>query len=129
MEKKKKSALDELLSEITAEEQSRIDSKMLLAAKIADAMKKKGWNKTMLMEAMGKRNPSEITRWLSGTHNFTADTLEKLQHKLGVKLLNVELEDNYAIEEQKYYTSIETDKSSSWASFSSIFEQEYPLCY
>lgn len=129
MEKKKKSALDELLSEITAEEQSRIDSKMLLAAKIADAMKKKGWNKTMLMEAMGKRNPSEITRWLSGTHNFTADTLEKLQHKLGVKLLNVELEDNYAIEEQEYYTSIETDKSSSWASFSSIFEQEYPLCY
>ena len=129
MEKKKKSALDELLSEITAEEQSRIDSKMLLAAKFADAMKKKGCNKTMLMEAMGKRNPSEITRWLSGTHNFTADTLEKLQHKLGVKLLNVELEDNYAIEEQKYYTSIETDKSSSWASFSSIFEQEYPLCY
>jgi transcriptional regulator with XRE-family HTH domain len=62
---------------------------MLIAAKIADAMAAKGWNKTLLMKAMGKTNPSEITRWLSGTHNFTTDTLIDLQRALNIKLLDV----------------------------------------
>lgn len=52
---KKQSSLDKLLDEITPEEQERTDAKMLLAAKIADAMEAKGWNNKMLMEAMGKK--------------------------------------------------------------------------
>lgn len=89
MEKNRQGALDKILSEITPEQQSRTDAKMQLAAKIADAMEVKGWNNKMLMEAMGKKNPSEITRWLSGTHNFTVETLIDLEHVLETKLLNL----------------------------------------
>ena len=82
-------ALNSLLSEITPEEQAKTDAKMLLAVKIADAMQAKGWNKTRLMKEMGKSNPSEITRWLSGTQNFTVDTLVDLERVLEIKLLDL----------------------------------------
>jgi hypothetical protein len=81
-------AIDLLLSEITPKEQARTTARMLLAAKIADAMAAKSWKKKDLMLALGKKNQSEITRWLSGTHNFTSDLLSDLQDVLGIKLLN-----------------------------------------
>ena len=85
-------ALNRLFSEITPEEQAKTDAKMLLAVKIADAMKVKNWNKKQLMKEMGKTNPSEITRWLSGTQNFTVETLVDLERVLNIKLL--QLQDN-----------------------------------
>ena len=36
-----------------------------------------GLNKRQFAEALGKR-PNEITRWLSGEHNFTISTLAML---------------------------------------------------
>ena len=81
--------LDELLSEITPQEQRRTDKRMLLAARIDDAMKAQGWRKGDLAREMNKQ-PSIITRWLSGTHNFESDTLFELEDKLGIKLMNVE---------------------------------------
>jgi|LSQX01.3.fsa_nt_gb hypothetical protein len=52
---KKQSPLDELLSEITPEEQEKTDVKMQLAAKISDTMAAIGWNNKMLMKALGKK--------------------------------------------------------------------------
>jgi transcriptional regulator with XRE-family HTH domain len=54
---------------------------MLLAARIDDARKAKGWSQHEFAEQMGK-NPSEISKWLSGTHNFTSDTLWDIEEKL-----------------------------------------------
>lgn len=82
-------ALNRLFSEITPEEQAKTDAKMLLAVKIADAMKAKNWNKKQLMTKMGKTNQSEITRWLSGTQNFTVETLVDLERVLDIKLLQL----------------------------------------
>lgn len=89
METYKDEALNSLLSEITPSEQAKTDAKMLLAVKIADAMQTKGWNKTRLMKEMRKTNPSEITRWLSGTQNFTVETLVDLERVLEIKLLDL----------------------------------------
>lgn len=80
--------LAELLSEITPEEQRKTDKRMLLAARIDDAMKAKGWKKGDLAREMNKQ-PSVITRWLSGTNNFESDTLFELEEKLGINLVNV----------------------------------------
>lgn len=84
-----KNMIDDLLGTITPEEQAKTDAKMLLAAKIADAMKTKGWKNKDLLKALNKKNPSEITKWLSGTHNFTVDTLVDLENVLNAKLLNI----------------------------------------
>jgi ribosome-binding protein aMBF1 (putative translation factor) len=80
--------LDNLLAEITPEEQARTDRKMRIAAIIDDAIKAKGWGKKQFAEKIG-RKPSEITKWLSGTQNFTVDTLADIEQVLGIKLLNL----------------------------------------
>ena len=79
--------IDDLLDSINPIDQEKVDAKMLLAAKIADAMKAKKWKNKDLLKAVGKDNPSIITKWLSGTHNFTMDTLIELEHALEIKLL------------------------------------------
>ena len=60
----------------------------LKAVLIDEALKAKGWNKKQLAEVMHK-NPSEVTKWLSGTHNFTLETLYLIELHLGVKLFIV----------------------------------------
>ena len=61
---------------------------MRTAARIADAMKAAGLNKSQFARKMGK-SPSEITKWLSGTHNFTIDTLVSIEAALGAPILQV----------------------------------------
>ena len=90
-EKYESNFLSELLSEITPKEQAKTNYRMMLAAKIDQARARKGWSKKELADQMGKR-PSEITKWLSGTHNFTCDTLFDLQYLLDERFLNVEEE-------------------------------------
>jgi hypothetical protein len=35
------------------------------------------------------QTPSTISKWLSGTHNFTIDTLYDIEYMLGIELVNV----------------------------------------
>lgn len=84
---KKKDLLNDLLSTIRADEQSKTDKKMILAVKIANAIKAKGHNKSEFAEVLGKQ-PSEISKWLSGTHNFTVETLMDIEQVLSIQLLD-----------------------------------------
>lgn len=61
----------------------QVERKMRIAAQIEDAMKNAGLTKTQFARLMGKY-PSEITRWLSGTHNFTSDLLAEIDVALGI---------------------------------------------
>lgn len=82
------SIMDDIFESIDPKEKEKTRQKMLLASKIEDAMKAKGWNKTKLLKAMKQKNASVATKWFSGTHNFTIETLIELQDILGVNLLN-----------------------------------------
>ena len=62
--------------------------KMKLAAKIDDLRIEKGWNKGAFAGEMN-REPSVITKWLSGTHNFTADTLSEIAFVFGLEEIQV----------------------------------------
>jgi len=81
--------MDELFSDFDPIEAERVENRMLLAAKIDDAIKAKGWSKKEFAEKMSK-SPSEISKWLSGTHNFTSDTLFDIAKILGTSLINLE---------------------------------------
>ena len=80
--------LDNLLSEITPEQQARTDRKMRIASIIDDVMKRKGLGKKQFANKIGYK-PSEITKWLSGTHNFTIETISDIERALGVRILNL----------------------------------------
>ena len=63
----------------------KVAAKMRTAARIADAMNAAGLSKSQFARKMGK-SPSEITKWLSGTHNFTIDSLQEISAVLGVEI-------------------------------------------
>lgn len=78
--------LDNLLKEITPEEQARTDQKMRIAAIIGETLLLKKISKKDFAHKVGRRQ-SEITKWLSGTHNFTIDTLTDIEQVLNIKLI------------------------------------------
>lgn len=74
VESKNESVLDLLISQGDENEYAKVESRMGIAVKIANALKRKGMTQKELAEKLGKR-PSEISEWLTGNHNFTHDTL------------------------------------------------------
>lgn len=59
-----------------------------IVVRINQLLLEKGISKKNLAESMGK-NPSEISKWLSGEHNFTLRSIAKLSAELGEPLLEV----------------------------------------
>lgn len=66
----------------------RTRNRMLVAMRIADALKAKGISQKRFAEKTG-RSESEISEWLSGDRNFTIDTLSDIKKYLGIDLLNI----------------------------------------
>lgn len=77
--------LQELLDEVTPLEMEQTNVKMQLAANIQDLIRSKGWSKTKFASEMNKTQP-EISKWLSGVHNFTVETLVPISQVLGVEI-------------------------------------------
>jgi transcriptional regulator with XRE-family HTH domain len=77
--------IETLRKETTPQERNRIQVKMRLAARLQDLMLSKSWNQQEFAANMGK-HPSEITKWLSGTHNFTLDTLSDIATAMDITL-------------------------------------------
>ena len=84
----KVSLLEQLLDNITPDEQHRTNNRMLLAARIADVLNEKNISQIQLAKMLGKHH-SVITKWLSGTHNFTSDTLSDIEYALGITLFQI----------------------------------------
>jgi transcriptional regulator with XRE-family HTH domain len=77
--------ISELLNEITPVEKMQTSTKMSLAARLDDLITARGWGKSEFAEKVNK-NASEITKWLSGTQNFTIDTLSEISLALGMSV-------------------------------------------
>ena len=71
---------------IPVEVSEQNDRRMGLAVKIADTLRSRGITNQECAFMMGKK-PSEVTRWLSGTHNFTTETLWQMERVLKIQLL------------------------------------------
>lgn len=65
-----------------------IDLSFAISNKINALMQERGLSKKQFAEQIGKR-PSEITRWLSGQHNFTVSTLAMLSTFFGKSIISV----------------------------------------
>jgi transcriptional regulator with XRE-family HTH domain len=78
--------LEELRNETSPQMNQQISKRMKLAAQIDDVLMSRGLTNQEFAFMMGKK-PSEITRWLSGTHNFTTETLWEIERVLNIQLL------------------------------------------
>ena len=79
---------DELYSSIPEDSRRMSSYSFSIAARIDEILIRKGWNKTDFAKAMGKTN-AEISKWMSGQHNFTIATVAKIECVLGEDILSV----------------------------------------
>lgn len=87
--KRKSEVLQEVRKILSPLEKEKIDTKLALSARIADAVQQRYAKKGDFAEAVGVQN-GLVSRWLSGSHNFTVDTLVEIEHILDIQLLNRE---------------------------------------
>ncbi|MDN3656693.1 helix-turn-helix transcriptional regulator [Ferruginibacter paludis] len=81
-------AIQQLQKSRSATAFEKTKKQLMLAAKIQDAIKEKGLNNSRFAQQMDQ-HPSVISKWLSGTHNFTTDTLFDIEAVLGIKLVMI----------------------------------------
>jgi transcriptional regulator with XRE-family HTH domain len=103
--------LERVARRITPELSEQNDRRMGLAVKIANILHERGITNQEFAYMMGKK-PSEISRWLSGTHNFTTETLWQIERTLKVQLLTSSpVEPNDVYNELKTLISDEVQKA------------------
>jgi len=90
-----------ILKEILDETPKEVDAFVKLygdiVVRVHQILKEKGINQKDLAERLGK-TPSEISKWLSGSHNFTLSSLSKLQSELEETIIYVPKKDSFHVQ-------------------------------
>ena len=73
---------------IPAEQKAQFELSFAIADRIDAILKAKGMSQKRFAQLLGKRE-SEISKWLTGRHNFTLQTIVKIETALGCKLIDV----------------------------------------
>ena len=80
--------LDDMLGPIPDAVRNEVELSFEISDRIDFLMHEKGLTKKQFADAIGRR-PSEITKWLSGQHNFTIATLAMLSSFFGRPIVTV----------------------------------------
>ena len=78
----------ECLAAIPEERKAEFDLSFAIATRIDEVLKRKGMTQRELAWRLGKRE-SEISKWLTGRHNFTTNTIARISLALGAPIINV----------------------------------------
>jgi transcriptional regulator with XRE-family HTH domain len=81
-------SFQEMMASVPANIQQEVDLELAISNRINNLMTERGLSKLEFAQALGKR-PSEVTKWLSGQHNFTIRTLSLLSAFFGESLIYV----------------------------------------
>lgn len=76
------------LNKIPNNIERQVSLSMAVSDRIAEILKLKGMTQKEFAKEM-KRSEAEVSRWLSGTHNFTLSTIANISSCLGAELLQV----------------------------------------
>ena len=79
---------DELIARIPQDTMRHHNLLISTGCRIEEILKRKGWSQADLAKAMGKKE-SEISRWMGGGHNFTLETIAKIETVLGEEIISV----------------------------------------
>ena len=82
-------SFQQMVASVPANIQQEVDLELALSNRISDLMAERGLSKLEFAQALGNR-PSEVTKWLSGQHNFTIRTISLLSAFFGESIIHVE---------------------------------------
>ncbi|WP_353168601.1 helix-turn-helix domain-containing protein [Flavobacterium sp.] len=66
-----------------------VEKNMAIANKIHEMLEERGLKAADLARMLNKQ-PSEISKWLTGTHTFTTKTITKIETILGEDIIHIE---------------------------------------
>ena len=72
------------LAAIPAEQKAEFDLSFGIAERISEILKAKGLTQKDFARLLNKQD-SEISKWLTGRHNFTTQTIARIETALGSK--------------------------------------------
>ena len=78
-----------MVDSVPADIKAEINLSFAISDRIDSLMHERGLSRKQFAEALGRR-PSEITKWLSGQHNFTIATLAMLSSFFGRPIITVQ---------------------------------------
>ncbi len=81
-------AFDRISARVPPETRSQVSKTLDIVGRIQSILESKGMSQKDLASALGK-SPSEISRWMSGLHNFELKTLVKIEEALGEEIFVV----------------------------------------
>jgi transcriptional regulator with XRE-family HTH domain len=87
-----RSRISELIQSLSPLRKKQLDARLALADIIEKAVDSRKISKLEFARRMGKQ-PSVISKWLSGTHNFTIDTIVEIEEDLHLNILKRKYED------------------------------------
>ena len=80
--------MDEIRQTMTPEMKNQMELSVSIANRIYEILEEKGMSQKDLALALGKTE-TEVSRWLSGTHNLTIATIAKISVALGQDIIQV----------------------------------------
>jgi transcriptional regulator with XRE-family HTH domain len=80
--------MDEIRSTISPEMKLQMEMSVAIANRIYEILESKGMTQKELAQRLGKTE-TEVSRWLSGTHNMTLSTVCKISAALGKEIVTV----------------------------------------
>ena len=80
--------MDDIRSTISPEMKLQMELSVAIANRIYDILEEKGMSQKDFARLMGKTE-TEVSRWLSGTHNFTMATICKISAALNADVVKV----------------------------------------
>ena len=90
----------QMLANVPRDIITEIDLSFAIATEVETLMHERGLNKKQFADALGKK-PSEVTKWLSGQHNFTIRTIAMLSNFFGKPIIRT-CDRKYKLLEDEY---------------------------
>ena len=97
----------QMVANVPQDIMTEVDLSFAIADEINAYMLEKGLTKKQFADALGKK-PSEITKWLSGQHNFTIRTLAMLSTFFGKPLIRPAIR-KYSFPDDEHPTMVAED--------------------
>lgn len=86
--KEAKNRYREMVAMVPDDVRQELDLSFAISDRICYLMHERGLSKKQFADALGRR-PSEITKWLSGQHNFTIATIGMLSAFFGQPIVTI----------------------------------------
>ena len=86
-----KDIIDTIRESIKPEQRIFIRKNLEISEQVLSQLKQKGWTQKEFAEKLGKE-PSEISKWLSGFHNLTLQSISKMEAVLGEDIIITPIE-------------------------------------